>query len=809
MPGMQKTEVSTEEEIQLPAKIEDWRKPHYYYARKVNDQHFKEAVDYLGKKFANVTDGQRNDKAATLLTRLLKSCEPQTPAASSSGMSPGMGPGMGPGMSPGMGPGMNSGPGMSGPSGAQDSASSKVMPPITIFAVVQALAINQSNVAKQTLKSLLAGTFSTDNDTVATLAALGVSVIGNTPDSENLLFALATTPEQVRPPKTDAASQTTNTSPMPGMMGSSPGMMGMPGMSGGRNSQLTTAQLQMIAIVLIEKTGSEQLRTRLAESLASPQTPAPLRLQLTNLLLGPDPRNVRAQILLQRNSTLDAKIKTGLEFFFLKYSSDAMASLMGVPFQTPATLANRKAGTSGMGGPGMMPGMGTSGMGGPGMPGMASGTGSGMGLNAGSDPMRTAMTSGSSMPGMSGNMGGNFQGLFGGMDANTVASIMGTLPISGNAPGANDKSAAGAISAVKQLWNAEFIASLGGQLDQLDSLEQEPQKILLASTIPTDAARAKLYQIMMRHQSKGFGARALEMAGLGTDVFSDPGFLIVLKSMPRKDPSLTSTPTRNTSRSRQPVGSNPGGGQPQAAEAEKPEYAWMNSSERLSRAMCDFFLAPAKQQLAAANPDAADKRPFELPPKVDRIGEYHLDWPGQTAGKDALGSIAADPMSVHYIRFQVNSSPAKVLSYFKRNIGKSSEHLTNQGFWLESFRAADKDPARKLSIDIFVMKASDADKPTAKPANGAGGPGGMSGPGMGPMGDAGAAYGRNPSSSTGGNLAALRAQQTRERETRVDLTVEILIVETKNPTGIVEAPKTPKARKPAAKPTTDEEEEEE
>jgi len=255
-----------------------------------------------------------------------------------------------------------------------------------------------------------------------------------------------------------------------------------------------------------------------------------------------------------------------------------------------------------------------------------------------------------------------------------------------------------------------------------------------------------------------------------------------------------------------------GPGQPKAKDKDldKPEYAWMAASEDLVRAMCDQFMIAGRPRrgIGSAPADVSEGRPIEIPggTQITLLSEYHFEWPKSLADPGKLSGIPLDAMIVHYVRIQGESTPSKVLSYFKRKLGGPAEHPADVGYWLESVRNV-QDTDRRRSIDVLITRREERD--TSKAARpGSGNPASpySSMPGYAPQGrpadsDDGpgrAPYGSHPGSSGSARRPGQPGEKP-DKDVTGDLIIEVLSVEIKNPAPGEETAKASKTAKAASK----------
>ncbi len=799
-------------DVKLPDDVSFCARDDYYTARNVASPRLAEAVTYLGGAFANVTREKKNEKAATLLTRLLNAAPAQSSGSggpygsmSSRGSMP-----MGPRGSAPMGS-------MPGSGGEAPKAPDKPLDAVSVAAIVDALSVNGSRPARQTIFKVLAGTQTTDNEAAAVDAALASLLTHATPESEELLMTILVTPEKVRPRAPGESAQASGSqsgSYSRGSMGSMSQPYG-PGSSSPR--KMTTSELQNKAMAAVGQHGSDEFRLKIAKQFTDAKTTAELRTALGGVLLVSHPRNVAAQAVLHASANVDKEFKAQIERQFVQYSSGALATLLNVPFEPTAAPAPKRgspgSGASGSYSGSMPPGRSGS------MPPSRSGSGD---SRSGSMPP-TMSGSGDSMSGYTPpetseestrneeEEGSRRSGSYSGSRPPSMSgSYPGSMPPGSMPPGANGAGTAGggmfgaALAAdpetpyrlARHLWSESFATGMVAGLDTVDSLQRNAQRVLLASTIPSDVVRAKLYQTLRKHWDDG--PQGLEEAGMGYGVFSDPGFLVVLKALPRKDApaqEITAKAARARRRGRSgssrssgsgfgSSGSNPNyesesgsapGSSAAAKEPEKPEYAWMGATEDYVRALCEQLERAGK---SGRGKIAAESRPVEIPVPEESIqAEYQFQWPNDLAsGRNRLRGVSLDPMRVYYIRIRTKSAPLKILGYYKRKLARPVEHSSGGNYWLESTRPVE-DSDRRLSVDMLVTKEDRDGSGNARPSGGSGSSGAPSSGGR----------------SSPARAAAIKAAAEKaEKEAVSELMVEIVAVEIKSPVSAEEESKAPK-----------------
>ncbi len=749
-----------EEAAPLPEEISEWGKEHYDQARKDRDPRLIEAVAYLGEHSAGTDNA---DEAAHWLTDLLaKSEEPEPkpaatrPPAGMPGMDAGM-PGMDAGMpgmeedmagmeeamagmeddmyAGGMPPGMEGDPmysTMPGFGGGSRSGGANVE---LIYAIVEALGVNGSGTAKETLKQVVEDEFETDDNRTATLATLETLVAHPCSEYEDILFRCLTAPDKLRP--LGKGGQVGHMRGMPRHEDPSMGIEGMPGGPGmGRpgSGALTAEELQQQAFELMAPRASEEFRAKIARHLANPKTP-----QEDLDLFGPylresDPNNLQAQMVLYLVPDLDPETKETIQDNFLAYSSDALAGILGIPESQRAEAARRRELRKKR-----RPMY-------PGMPGMEEGhmapeegfveemdeaamadMAAGMAAEMGADPEMAAPG-----PGAGGAPGRTRSGRPSRYD---TRSTSGRPSRYDDRPGAvgQEQPEPDTFDAAdpdlpfrlaQRMWGPEMIKLVDSRLAKVRSLEGQAPLVLLASTMPVDSTRSSLHRLLQQHWQDG--PEALESAGLFDHVISDPAFLALVKMLPRKaiEEPKRAVPTLSRLRNRRGSGRGqddrrgaadrgpempgdmeaadpagmmgpPGAGRGQG-KPQEPDLAWMTASEELLRVVCERLFAAAQ---ATGGGQAGEELPFENRKDALVTAELHLDWPGSQPKK--LAGVSLGQMKLHYLRAECQTKVGTLESFYKRQLGSPEIRPVQDGSWIDSVQTV-PDTNVKRSIDLLL-----------------------------------------------------------------------------------------------------------
>ena len=240
------------------------------------------------------------------------------------------------------------------------------------------------------------------------------------------------------------------------------------------------------------------------------------------------------------------------------------------------------------------------------------------------------------------------------------------------------------------LWSSDLTAVVSARLRMVEGLTQGRRLLRLAAAIPSQPMRVATLQTLDKHWEEG--PRALETLLSSDSALQEPGFLLVVKKLPRKDPP----PAGRSTKSARIAAAND-------AKRRQDEVAqqWMTFSENLVRAMCRRFYTAALTPSADSRPtnsDAADL-PLKPPSNVEIAASYRVDWPEGLTGK--LAGPAVSPLRVRYLRIEQKARPVRLLAYYRSQLSNCSEHNNQYGFWLDAF-ATDKQRGAVRSVDVLI-----------------------------------------------------------------------------------------------------------
>jgi hypothetical protein len=425
--------------------------------------------------------------------------------------------------------------------------------------------------------------------------------------------------------------------------------------------------LQQTAVSMINSAASESFRVRLANCMASTDLPSAVYEKLWALLAEPRSENLAAQVVLYESDQPDESQRQQLEHLIGVRSAAALAKLLGIPLlkdrpRSSATSVSAKTVAE------------------PPRIGGVLVDSDGVPLPAAAQlPTQKAQTSARPKEAA---------------DWRLAASASDPYPVAG------------------LLWTPDFAATIERRLRMIDGMEQGESLMLLASTVPSQPVRAALLRMLEKFWEEG--PKGLDLLTAAETAVSEPGFLLLVKRLHRKD--LPAAPANNAATGHGP-NSNPTSGKTarvvgdreakQQAERDAKQQRdqtaqhWMTFSDDLVRAMCQRFYAAALAKKAADN-DSSDL-PLAVHPNAQVVASYCADWPDGLQGK--LAGLPIPPLRVHYLRIEQKARPSKLLAFYRRQLPSGDEHANPHGVWFDDLNV-NKEQGTVRSIDILIAKPS-------------------------------------------------------------------------------------------------------
>jgi len=252
-----------------------------------------------------------------------------------------------------------------------------------------------------------------------------------------------------------------------------------------------------------------------------------------------------------------------------------------------------------------------------------------------------------------------------------------------------------------QLWSDLSVERICRGLEQVGTFKEDGSLVCLASTIPSDLVRHTLYKTLEKHWEDG--PRPLRTTGLAREVFCEPGFLAVLKTVYRKE----SLAVRSEGNKYVPAGRTDKVAKllrMRQKQTEELDGDWQQLSRELLQVLCGQFRATA---LAQARSTASSVRrppfdpadfPLSLHSDQSEFGVYRFDWASAHQG---VAGVPLDRLKIDYIRFEEKTRPVKVQGFYRRQLTACETHLQDDGVWLDSV-TWDHESGCRRSVDVLI-----------------------------------------------------------------------------------------------------------
>jgi hypothetical protein len=519
-------------------------------------------------------------------------------------------------------------------------------------------------------------------------------------------------------------------------------------------NMVSAEDLQNTALPLVMSSASMGLRLELAKYLIG-QPSQQLGPRLQQLVTAANPLNVQAQIGFYRYANTPQEMRSRFEQQFTSYAADSLGRMIGVSTGQGADLQTAAVSAAGAGlpaapkkvwsgfgddptqavqepKPGSRPGEGMPLEGGmmPGAPMAPEGgmmPGAPMAPEGGMPIDGPPMPEGGVMPGApmapeGGVMPGAPMAPEGGMMPGAPMAPEGGMMPEGGAPGGQparaewkppkgpgeaDKESAQKFEEVaasnpnlpyelaRQFWNPPFVPALAAKLDAMANLGDDPQLIMLAAAIPTDAMRAQLYKTLQARWADGPEPLAAA-TGYPATAIGDPALILILKSLPRRMP-----PTRTRAEGRAP----------EPTAEQMAQFGWMHTVYTNIMDFCNRFRLAAENEAANVAETVANL-PFKVHAQEGVSHCYAMDWQQKVANR--LAGAPVDPLKVYYVRFEETGRYATVEGFYRRAVKSATERILQNGMWIEGM-ASGSEPGRRISMDVIIERPEFS--PQRKPAD--------------------------------------------------------------------------------------------
>ena len=255
--------------------------------------------------------------------------------------------------------------------------------------------------------------------------------------------------------------------------------------------------------------------------------------------------------------------------------------------------------------------------------------------------------------------------------------------------------------AIGPIWSPAGVAMIEARLSKLESLETQASLVMLGCVVPVKSTRSALWQTIDAHWDDG--PADLISGGLLSQITSDPGVLMSLKSAADKQPS------------RRVVGR-------EALEKfQETRQSWEKLADDAVKNWCrrlhEAALAEAATAQVGVQPAAGETTTVDLPIELHKdakVACYHrVDWPADVQAK--LPGVAVGPMEMRYVRIEEKARLVATKGFYRRRLNPAEKDLreTDDSVWMASCRTV-PGTDRRRSIDLVITRA---DGPPKKDEN--------------------------------------------------------------------------------------------
>ncbi len=275
------------------------------------------------------------------------------------------------------------------------------------------------------------------------------------------------------------------------------------------------------------------------------------------------------------------------------------------------------------------------------------------------------------------------------------------------------------------VWSDDVVERLAKQAEDAKDLPAFADELQLAVSIPSTAMRTTLGVFNQENWSDG--PDAFKLGAQFGDAVHDPGLLMLVKRIPRKEepPKQKPRTKRGENAAKQKAGGT-GKKERWSEKEEKMRYAWMKATEDFVRSLNARFYAAAQAGAGrdhlisrtaaarkaatpgapistvsatkapagapAATPSAetagtnavasrAGTFPLELHDDAHIVAEYHMCWPDDLPKR--LHSTAVTPLAVHYVRMEDTASLHKLNTHYFKQLKGVTSRPRPYGRWMD------------------------------------------------------------------------------------------------------------------------------
>ncbi|HVU88884.1 MAG TPA: hypothetical protein VHD36_16290 [Pirellulales bacterium] len=302
--------------------------------------------------------------------------------------------------------------------------------------------------------------------------------------------------------------------------------------------------------------------------------------------------------------------------------------------------------------------------------------------------------------------------------------------------GANDSAESATLRAViNGIWSEDVVDRLSKSAEDAEDYADFTDGLQLAVSIPQTAMRTALGEL--NQECWGDGPEATKLGATFGDLIHDPGALVLVKRIPRKEEPPKQQPrTKRGKQNADRKQKGAGGKEKWSEKEEKARYAWMKATEDFVKILNSRFYAaaqagvghehlihrssaskPATASVAgktstASNADAevsvasrAGRFPLELHEGAHIVAEYHMCWPDDLPKR--LRALDVAPLAVHYVRMEDTASLYKLNTHYLKQLKGVTSRPRPYGRWMD-WMGQGVEHGQDRTVDVMFTRHEDA-----------------------------------------------------------------------------------------------------
>jgi hypothetical protein len=226
---------------------------------------------------------------------------------------------------------------------------------------------------------------------------------------------------------------------------------------------------------------------------------------------------------------------------------------------------------------------------------------------------------------------------------------------------------------------------------------------------------------LLLERAKKESPKPLETAGMFDKIVTDPGLVVLVKALPRKDYKASAKNPGGGQRPSRGPGVAPGGGTP-TDKKQQLEQEWWDVSKRLVETWCLRFqkASAAKEDAATGAEDASARAAPKLPedlalgPEAETNADFHVLWPDKAPPQ--YSALKLGSLEVYYVRAKESGKLKKLkAAYIRKAQARATDVHSNDrgGVWIDGAQHETANGHRR-SIDVLISR-SDSNTTIAHP----------------------------------------------------------------------------------------------